>query len=368
MKFENIITGRQISRHLYQFKQEIQPEDLLKIIRFMAQKGKTPGYIYDHNQIFYTESNLITKQEFEYVFEHLDKNLDYLLDEYLRDDLADRVGSAIKIISSTTKGEIVQRIITNREFLFRFFKQDYIEKHCSKWNDFKRDKIFLPSASDETKTLAFALSSKCTQLSGKAYPQYWRLSNEHNSYELSRDIRTEITGDDLTINLKDNDDVILRIMRKFTEHQGNGAELGLHCEFKSISGDDLEIKRANAIKYSIRIFDLAEYFGLRKGSKFKTFSEGLRPRRDPETVKKYLGRKFIIAPDDCRVYSGTELCKELFELLAWNLKIEYMKDSKILCKVAREETQETITALWDLLGDSKDTRAFCFVEIQGESC
>lgn len=363
MKVENIIIGRQVSKHLYRFKQEIQPEDLLKIIRFMVQKGRTPGYIYNNNQIFYTKSDLITKQEFEYIYKRLDKNLDYLLDKYLRDDLADRVGSVIKIISSTTKTEIVQKIIKNRDFLFRFFKQDYIEKYCSKWCEFRREKIFIPAVSDETKTLAFVLGYKCTPLSGKAYPQYWRLGNNYNNFELNRTYKTEIIGDDLTINLKDSDDVILRTMRRFVEHQGNGVELDLHCESKSITSDDLEIKRANAISYSIGIFDLVEYFGLRKGSKFKTFSEGLRQRRDPETVKMYLGRKFIITPDDCRIYSGVEFRKELFELLAWNLKIEYMNDKKILCKVVEEETQETITALWDILSDSKYTRAFCFVEI-----
>jgi len=133
MKVDSIIIGKQVSKNLYHFEQDIEPEDLLKVIRFLSSRGRDHSYLYESNKIFYTKSDSITKREFEYVYKHVDKNLDYLIDRFTREDLVNRVGSAIKIICSTTKTEIVQKITKNKDFLFRFFKKDFIEKYCSKW-------------------------------------------------------------------------------------------------------------------------------------------------------------------------------------------------------------------------------------------
>lgn len=363
MKVDNIIIGKQISKHLHHFEQDIQPEDLLKIIRFLACKGRELGYLYNKNQIYYTESDSITRQEFEYVYKHTDKKLDYLLDRYTRDDLVNTVGSALKIISSTTKTEMIQKIVEDKNLFFRFFKRDLIEKYCSKWREFKRQKVFMPSVSDNKEILAFALGCRCAPLSGEGYLQYWRLGDKYNSFELNRNIKTEIIGDNFTINLKDSHELILRTMYKFLERNDDGLEFHLSCESRAINTSDLEIKKADAISYTIGLFNLVEHFGMRKGSKFKTFSQGLKQKTDSEIVEQYLGKKFIIASDNHHIYCGVEYSREFFEKIAWHLKIEYLKDKKVLCTVIEEETQETITALWDILSESKYTSTFCFIEV-----
>ena len=52
MKVNNIIIGKQVSKHLYHFSQDITPEDLMKVIRYLAPKGRELGYLYNKNQLF----------------------------------------------------------------------------------------------------------------------------------------------------------------------------------------------------------------------------------------------------------------------------------------------------------------------------
>lgn len=362
MKVDDIIIGKQVSKHLYQFDQNITPEDLLKIIRFLAHKGRDIGYLYESKRIFYTKIDLITKQEFEYVYERINKSFDYLLDGFTREALANKLGSTIKIISSTTKTEIIQKVIRDKDLLFRFFKDIFIGTYCTKWYEFKRNKTFLPAVSDKTKYLVFSSSHMNKSFSKKKYLQYWHLGNKYDGIELSQDFKTEIIGDNMTINLKDSDDVIIRNTYRFLRNYGKGVKFNMECESRAIDTDDLDIKKASSINYSLDLYSLVEYFGLRKGSKFRTFSEGLRQREDSETVEKYLGRKFIITSDHFDIYSGIEHNKGFFEKIARHLKIEYLKGKKILCKVIEDETEETITALWDILSESR-YKEFCFVEI-----
>jgi hypothetical protein len=363
MKVDRILIGKQVTPHLYHFKEEISPEGLLKIIRYLAYKGRGLGYSYENHRIFYTTSNEITPQEFDYVYENTDKRLDYLLDRYTREDLANRVGSAMKIISSTTKAEIVDKILHNREFLFRFFCQDFIEQHCGKWREFRRGKIMLPAISDYSKSLIFPMGSKLESLSGKRFPQYWRLGSGFGNIDVKHNLKTEIIGDNLAINLRDRDEVILQSLHRFEKLNDNNHQYTLQCESRTINAESIGIQRPEVITYPLGLFDLVEYFGIRKGSKFKTFSHGLWQRRDAETAKEYLEKRFIIAADDGSICCGTPFPKGLFELLAWHLKIEYLKDHRILCRVVEDETPETITALWDMLHSKGHRGTFCFTEI-----
>jgi len=364
MKIDNIVIGKKISKHLYQFEKEIEPIDLLKIIRFMAYRGKSPGYLYEHNQIFYTRSDDITRKEFDYVHEKLSRDLNHLLDRYTRDDLISRIGSAIKIISSTTKTEIMHEIKNNMNLLFRFFKKDYIENYCSKWNQFKKQKIFMPAASDKTKSLVFSLSCKCTFLSNKPYLQYWRLGDKYEGFDLEKDFETGVNNGCLMINLNNRDSTIIKSINKFLSQQEKDYEYGLRAENRAICVEDLNLKKASEITYQLGLFDLVDYFGLRKGSKFKTFCEGLKQRQNPDIYLNCLARTYLVTADGYSIYSGTAYPKELFEMIAWHLKIEYIKEKRILCKVVEEETCETLAALWDMMSESQYRGAFCFVEIE----
>jgi hypothetical protein len=363
MKVDRILIGKQVTPHLYHFKEDISSQELLKAIRYMAHKGRGLGYSCDSHRIFYTTSTEITRQEFDYVYENIDKHLDYLLDRYTREDLANKVGSAIRIISSTTKAEILDKILHNNEFLYRFFRQDFIEQHCGKWREFKHGKSMLPAISDCTKSLIFPVGSKSGSLSGKHFPQYWRLGGGFGNIDMKRDLKTEIIGDNLAINLKDCDEYILQSLHRFLKLNDKDGQHTLQCESRSINAESLDIQRPEVITYPLGLFDLVEYFGIRKGSKFKTFNHGLWQRRDTETAKEYLNKRFIIAVDDGSICCGTPFPKELFELLAWHLKIEYLKDHRILCRVVEDETPETITALWDMLRSKGYRGMFCFVEI-----
>jgi hypothetical protein len=367
MKIDNIVIGKKISKHLYQFDKTIEPVDLIKIIRFMAHRGKSLGYLYEHNEVFYTKSDDITRKEFDYVYEKLNRDLNYLLDGYTRDDLISRVGSAIKIISSTTKTEIMRKIKNDMKLLFKFFKKDYIEHYCSKWYQFKKQKIFMPAISNRSKSLVFALSSRCTFLSNKTHLQYWRLGDKYDSFDLEKDFKTGSASGCLMINLNDSDDVIIKNINKFLNEREENYEYGLRAENRSIYAEDMNLRKASGISYQLGLFDLVDYFGLRRGSKFKTFCEGLKPRQNPDIYLNCLGRRYLITTDGYNVYSGVDYPKELFEMIAWHLKIEYMKEGKILCKITEEETSETIAALWDMMSENKCRGTFCFIEIENAS-
>jgi hypothetical protein len=362
MKIDDIMIGKQVSKHLYHFDSDIEPEDLLKIMRFSAHKSRTSGYYYSNEKLFYTKIDAITKQEFEYIYDNVDKDIEGLLERFTREELISRLSSVMKITSSTTKIEIIQRARQNKNLLFDFFKKEFIREYCSDWYEFKKGKTFLTTVSDPSKNLVFTLNYERNSLSGKKYLQFWRLGNTCHDFELTRDFKTRICGDYLTINLEDSNDVIFEKMKEFLRQNSQETKLNLNCVYKKIDINDLDFKKADAIRYSLWINELSKYFGLRKGSKFKTFSEGLRQRNDTETVKNHLARRFIIASGAHDVYCGIEHDREFFERIAWHLKIEYLKDTMILCKVVEEETQETIAALWDLLNRCM-YRAFCFVEL-----
>ena len=81
-----------------------------------------------------------------------------------------------------------------------------------------------------------------------------------------------------------------------------------------------------------------------------------------------IGRKFLITTKDNLIYTGVDFCQELFEMIAWHLKIEYMNEGQILCKVVQDETPETIIALWDLLTSNRVSGWFYFIETEEEAC
>jgi hypothetical protein len=368
MKVDDIMIGKQISPHLYKYDMEIIPDDLLKIIRLSARKGRKLGSVYNRPGLCFTNSSAITRKEFDIVYEQPHNQPDYLLDKYTRDDLVDKVSSDIRIISSTTKTEIIRKILSSRNLIFKHFKKDVVEKYCTNWHDFKRGKVLLPTISDPSKTLAFTFGSKPDRLSKNQYLQYWSLGKDYTEYDLTDKCKTEIIGDALIMNLQESNAVILKALHRFTQQNSNADTLHLKCLTKRIFDESLDLRKANGISYQIGLFDLMEHFGLRKGSKLKTFCEGLRQRRDSGVLPNCLGRKFLLTTKDNAIYTGVDYCKELFEMIAWHLKIEYMNEGQILCKVVQDETPETIIALWDLLTSNRGSGWFYFIETEEEAC
>jgi hypothetical protein len=180
---------------------------------------------------------------------------------------------------------------------------------------------------------------------------------------LTRDFKTEIIGDTATINLKDHDEIILRRISKFLEKNKKDTSLDIRPVYLDIKYNDLQIGDSIEIDYGLGIDHLVGYFGMRKGSKFKTFCEGLRTRADIETVKKYLGRKFLLTTQLDDIYCGIDHDKELFEKLCWHLKIKYLKEKRIICQVVDTETTEALAALWETINDDNCRYKFSFVEL-----
>jgi hypothetical protein len=200
-------------------------------------------------------------------------------------------------------------------------------------------------------------------LSGRNYPQFWCLGGSYHSAELTRDFKTEIIGDAVTINLKDKDEIILRKISKFLEKTKKDTSLDIHPVYLDIKDNDLQIEDVIEIDYGLGIDHLVGYFGMRKGSKFKTFCEGLKARADVEAVKKYLGTKFLLTTQLDDIYCGIDHDKELFEKLCWHLKIEYLKEKRIVCKVVEQETSETLAILWEIINGDRCWYKFHLIEL-----
>ncbi len=361
MRVEYIFIYKQITENLHLLEEEIEPRDLLKIMRYVASQGRTISSIYENKRLFYGNGERITKPEFDLIYEKKARDVHTWFNRFTREDFINRLGSTMKIVSSTTKEEIIKRIATNKDVIFNHFKIEFLERYSAKWREFKRCKILLPPDSDETKKLTFLLNSRHLPVSGKNYLQYWCLGDDYRGIELTRDFKTGIFSNSLTVNLKDNDEAILRWMEKFAE--GKDSCFEIRPIYLDVTHDDLQIKDSVEIAYGLGIYHLVDYFGMRKGSKFKTFSEGLRMKADSETIKKLLDRKFLIVTEINKVYCGIEQDKELFEKLCWHLKIEYLKDKRIICRVVENETFETLAALWELINGEKYTTKFSFIEL-----
>src|SRR4030042_31543 len=173
MKVDDIRIGSQISDNLHLFEEKIKPCDLLKILRFVAKQGRTIGSIYEKNQLFYTNSERITRQEFGIIHEKQARNINCWLDKYTREDFLNKLSSVMKIVSSTTKGEIISRIVRDKEIIFHHFKKEFVERYSNRWSEFKKHRILLPADSDDKKKLIFSLGSKQKPMSGRNYLQYW---------------------------------------------------------------------------------------------------------------------------------------------------------------------------------------------------
>ncbi len=363
MKVDDIRIGNQISENLHLFEEEIKSSDLLTIVRYAGSQGHELGSIYDSNQLFYTNSEKISRQEFDLIHEKQSRDVNSWLNSYTREELVNRLGSAMKIVSSTTKEEIISHVVRDRDIIFNHFKKDFVEKYSGKWSSFKSHKVLLPAASDKTKKLIFCLGSKQKPLSGKNYQQYWCLGESYHTIDIIRDFKTETIGNTFTLNLKENDDLILRRMNRFLDKYKKDSSLEIHPVSLNIKDDDLQITDSIDIDYGLGIYHLVDYFGFRKGSRFKTLCEGLKNRANPEAVKHYLDRKFLVTTHGSAIYCGIAHDRDLFEKICWHLKIEYLKEKRIVCKVVEQETSETLAILWEIINGDRCWYKFHLIEL-----
>ena len=108
----------------------------------------------------------------------------------------------------------------------------------------------------------------------------------------------------------------------------------------------------------IKVYKLSEYFARRRGSKFETFSSGLKETANKDLMKKYLGGRFLLSTLDEKVFIGKSLDKDTFEALASHLKLEYIEKGKIISRVDNRVTTETISALWEIAGEYRKSFEF----------
>ncbi len=356
MKIEGIKTVKKISEHLYQIGKDIKAEELLNVIRILSSKGKQLGsdYHYGRNRLYYTEPSEITKDEFHKIltitresFPSIDNVLD---NRFTRDQLMDELAPFVKVKSSTTKGELIEKAL-KEEILFQLFKELIVKEKCGEWKNYVEGKILIPSLDKEFQIIFSGTSSWRKSLSNNSFTQFWTLRKNSVSLPEIRDYSSRKYDDSLFLNMKDIDEVLLRLIRRLEQEQKEKEELELNIWQKELSHKDIGITEAEIIRYKNDIDKLSEYFGRRRGSKFETFSSGLKEMANKDIVKKHLGGRFLLSTLDEKVFIGKSLDKDTFEVLASHLKLEYIEEGKIISKVDKRETTETISALWEIAGE-----------------
>lgn len=356
MKIEGIKTAKKISEHLYQMGKEILPEDLLRIIRILSSKGKQLGgdYHYGRNELYYTEPSEITKDEFHKILtitKESSPSIDNVLDNrFTRDQLMDELAPFVKVKSSTRKGELIEKAL-REEILFQLFKELIVKEKCREWKNYVEGKIKVPSSDEEMQFVFSATAPYRKSLSNHSFTQFWTLRRNSVPLPEVRDYSSREYDDILFLNMKDKDELLLKLTRKLEQEESQEEELELNIWQKELSHKDIGVAEAEVIRYENNIDKLSEYFGRRRGSKFETFSSGLKEMADKKLIEELLGKEFLISEYDESIFIGKSFDKATFEAIASHLKLEYMEEKSIICKVEEKETSEVISAIWEMGGE-----------------
>lgn len=117
MKIEGIKTAKKISEHLYQIGKDIEPEDLLRIIRMLSGKGKelAGDYYHDTGKLCFTEVGGITRSEFHQTLtitrESYPSLKDIIDSNFTRETLIDQLGAREKVKRSATKRDLLYKAL-----------------------------------------------------------------------------------------------------------------------------------------------------------------------------------------------------------------------------------------------------------------
>jgi len=365
MKVAEIKTAKKISEHLYQIGQDIEPEDLLRIIRILSGKGKELGNYYYHGEskFYFTEVAGITRKEFNQILNttrEIYPSLEDIIDDnFTREQLIDQLSPIVKVKRSTTKRELLYKAL-DEEILYELFKELIVGKKCQEWEEYIDGKILIPSLDKEFQIIFSEKSPWKKPVSNKSFTQFWILWRNSKSHMEIEDYHTKQYGDSLFLNMKDNDEVLIRSIKEVARGQSktkDDSEFQLDIREKEVSHTDIGLAENEGIKYENDIDKLTQYFGKRRGSKFETFSSGLKEMANNKLIKKLLEKKFLISAYNYSedTFIGRPLDKPTFEGIASHLRLEYMEGKNIICKVQEKETPEVISAIWEMSGEYNKT-------------
>jgi len=345
-----IVTACSISEHLFEMGEQIELQDLLRIMRLLGEKGKNIYQYFSSNaKIYYTDKE-VTEDEFKTVLSKSgeDYKIEDIVNEETREDLLAKVKPLLELKCSATKKEITEKIAQRKDILFKYFRDRILDRRCKDWKGFIDDKEVIP-ACDHRTLLIFeegSLSYKPLLPEGKI--QFWAVGNEklkiNNNYETRR------IGKNLFINLKDSDEKIMGLVEELWKEDPKDS-LAVSAFEEGLDDENLGFRLPEEISYSTDIDNLSSYFGERHSSKFETFSLGLAGRQDLEFVRKNLNKTFLVTLDNIKVYTGRSFNKESFEKIALHLKVEHMDEKSIICRAVDEKTEEAISALWERTGN-----------------
>ncbi len=370
MKVSGIRRISQITEHLYEIGEEISPEDIVKVMRLLAKKEKElqSGY-YEHKKILYSNKDL-SREEFSLLLEKAgDSSLNVynILDGYFqREEIINKIRGLVKVRSSTTKASAIDRIANDKELLFSTFKEEIINSKSLNLKNFCEGKNLVPAV-NEKDNLVFGSSSPSTEaISGRMEEQFWQLSWNNKEEKISG-YNSRAYNTFLFFNLKDKDEKIIKMIREISPID---KELDLKLYTEEIEATDFRLSLPEEILYPVEIDKLGSYFGKRHASKFETFAAGLEEKADEKTVRKFLGKKFLLrSKKGNKLYLGMAIDKELFEKIAVNLSIQYLDETSIVCKLGEKKTREVISALWEICrktsiwGSAEIGKAFYLVRL-----
>lgn len=348
MKVEGIKLAKRISDHLYRLDDDIQPEDLLRIIRMVAQKGKEfSTYLgYSSNRIFYTDKD-ISRQEFDIVMNVKQNSyfdVEYIIGKrYTREELAEKLGTRFRIKRSATKAELL-RLAIQKDTCYCLFKELILKEKCDSWDSFCKSKKVIPASKEGL--LVFKETEPYKKLlSGKGPLQYWVLSAEYSGTVQFKDYETKRYDNTVFINLDSNDKEILKLINEVL-YSAQDSCFRVEPLNRAIETEDIGFQDGTPIEYYTGIEDLASYFGKRHGSRLDTFYLGLCEREDKTIIRELEGKRFLFSIGP--VHIGRSCDKELFEKTATHMRIEYIEGESIVTKVVRTRTVELVSALWQL--------------------
>jgi len=359
MRVENIKTAKKISEHLHEIGEDIQAQDLLKIIRILSSKGKELGgdyYYRAQDKLCFTEANQITNKEFSKILKATEgtyPSIENIIDgNFTREMLIDKLSKLMKVKRSTTKRELLYKV-QNEEILYELFKNLIIKKKCLEWKKYIENKSSI-SSQDKEHQIIFSEKGHWPKSLSNSFTQFWILQGNSRNEVNINDYQSKEYEDNLFLNMKDNDKFLLKLIKEMARRQNmtkDDHKFQLNIWEKRISQADLGLAEEKIIGYENDIDKLTRYFGRRRGSKFETFSFGLKQMVDKNLVKKLLGKKFLISTYSGKIFMGTVLDKSSFEKIASYLKIEYVDERNIISKVQDKETKEVISAIWQMSAD-----------------
>jgi len=344
----------QVSENLFQIERDFVPEDILKVIRVLTQEKKYPAceHFGDFSMLYTTTE--LTKEEFVHLFKKQEsvyaRRISDILDTYFqRDILAEKAKRVTKVISSTTKTELVSFLSDRSDVLYedKDLRDQIIHNRAMDMKNFTEGRLLIPSPVGEYKISLHVYDSSAKPISGKLLHQFWVLRWSHSNKVKIVDHQSRAYGDVLFLNTKDPDERLLELIKSIPEPNGS-EELDLEVYEEEIKPDKLNFSTPEEIVYSSDINKLAEHFGKRCGSKFETFAAGLEQRTDQEQAKRLCGKRFLVAAkSSTSLYFGSHVDKELFEKIALHLSIEYVESGDIICTAGEKKTRETISAIWE---------------------